>query len=360
MARNSIGKNLVLTSFGESHGAGIGAVLDGFPAQFSIDFEAFNKQMARRRPGQSELTTTRSESDEVQFLSGLYEGQTTGAPLALFIANKEQKSSDYDHLADVFRPGHADLMYQAKYGIRDHRGGGRSSARITAAWVAAGSLALQWLEKQHIHIRAWVHQIHCCTMNEVNQMPSLSAIEASATRCPDSPTAHNMIKAIEKAKEEGDSLGGIIAFRVEGLPMGIGEPVFGKIQAELGLYLLNINATTGLEFGDGFQAAHLRGSEHNDAWIPHDQMFAASQSNHSGGSIGGISNAMPLTGKLAFKPVSSIQKEQQSINKQGQPVSIQVNGRHDPCVVPRAVPIVESMLALALMDLVLEHNTYKS
>lgn len=360
MARNSIGKNLVLTSFGESHGAGIGAVLDGFPAKFSIDFESLNRQMARRRPGQSPLTTTRSESDEVQFLSGVFEGQTTGAPLALFIANNEQKSGDYDHLADVFRPGHADLMYQAKYGIRDHRGGGRSSARITAAWVAAGSLAMQWLEKQDIYIRAWVHQIHGCTMNEVEHMPSLSEIEASATRCPDSLVAESMIKAIEQAKADGDSLGGIIAFRVEGLPMGIGEPVFGKIQAELGLYLLNINATAGLEFGDGFQAVNLRGSEHNDAWIPHDQRLATSLSNHSGGSIGGISNAMPLTGKLAFKPVSSIQKEQNSIDKQGQPVSIQVNGRHDPCVVPRAVPIVESMLALCLMDLVLEHNTYKS
>ncbi|MFM1898798.1 MAG: hypothetical protein RL577_1038 [Bacteroidota bacterium] len=359
MARNSIGKNLVLTSFGESHGIGVGAVLDGFPAKFHIDFEALDRQMARRRPGQSELTTSRSESDECQFMSGVFQGQTTGTPLAIFIANEEKKSSDYDHLSDIFRPGHADLTYQAKYGIRDFRGGGRSSARITAAWVAAGSLAMQWLENQGIHVRAWVHQIQHCAMHEINEMPSLSDIESNPVRCPDSKTANNMIHAIEKAKEEGDSLGGIIAFRAEGLPIGVGEPVFGKIQAELGLYLLNINATTGLEFGDGFKASTLRGSEHNDSWIPDEKKLASSHSNHSGGSIGGISTGLPLTGKLAFKPVSSIQKEQKTIDHEGRPVSIQVNGRHDPCVVPRAVPIVESMLALCLMDLVLEYNTYK-
>lgn len=360
MARNSIGKNLVLTSFGESHGIGIGAVLDGFPAQFAIDFEALSHQMARRRPGQSELTTSRSENDDVQFLSGIFEGLTTGTPLAIFIANKEQKPSDYEPLAHVFRPGHADLMYQSKYGHRDYRGGGRSSARITAAWVAAGALAMQWLEKQQIFLRAWVHQIHQCTMNEIHIMPSLSEVEANPVRCPNPSTALNMTHAIEKAKENGDSVGGIIAFRIEGLPMGIGEPVFGKIQAELGLYLLNINATTGLEFGDGFHASTLHGSQHNDSWIPSNQNLASSESNHSGGSIGGISTGLPLTGKLAFKPVSSIQKQQKTIDHEGNPVSIQVNGRHDPCVVPRAVPIVESMLALCLMDLVLEYNTYKS
>jgi chorismate synthase len=218
---------------------------------------------------------------------------------------------------------------------------------------------MQWLENQGIHVRAWVHQIQHCAMHEINEMPSLSDIESNPVRCPDSKTANNMIHAIEKAKEEGDSLGGIIAFRAEGLPIGVGEPVFGKIQAELGLYLLNINATTGLEFGDGFKASTLRGSEHNDSWIPDEKKLASSHSNHSGGSIGGISTGLPLTGKLAFKPVSSIQKEQKTIDHEGRPVSIQVNGRHDPCVVPRAVPIVESMLALCLMDLVLEYNTYK-
>lgn len=359
MARNSIGKNLVLTSFGESHGAGVGAVLDGFPAQFTIDFSAIDRQMARRRPGQSKWTTPRSESDEIQLLSGVFEGQTTGAPLAFFIANKEQKSSDYEPLAHLYRPGHADLMYEAKYGHRDHRGGGRSSARITAAWVAAGSLAQQWLEKKGIVIRAWVHQIHNIAMGPVNELPALNDIESNPVRCPDSQTAQSMIHAIEVAQEQGDSVGGIIAFRAEGLPMGIGEPVFGKIQAELGHYLLNINATTGLEFGTGFEAASLKGSQHNDSWIPSPTHRATSASNHSGGSIGGMTTGLPLYGKLAFKPVSSIRMEQQTINKQGEPVSLEVNGRHDPCVLPRAVPIVESMLALCLMDLVLEGNTYK-
>lgn len=358
MARNSIGKNLVLTSFGESHGEGVGAILDGFPASFVINVDALNHQMARRKPGQSPLTTFRKEEDAVQLLSGIFEGKTTGSPIAFFIANKDHKSSDYDQLAEVYRPGHADLMYQAKYGIRDHRGGGRSSARITAAWVAAGSLAMQWLEQQGIFIKAWVHQIQLIAMSEVNTLPSLSDIEANPVRCPDQEVAQRMIQAIEQTKQEGDSLGGVIAFRAEGLPMGIGEPVFGKIQAELAHYLLNINATTGVQFGDGFHAATLKGSQHNDPWIPSEQQWATSPSNHAGGSIGGITNGLPLVGKLAFKPASSIQKEQQTINNQGQNVSLEVNGRHDPCVVPRAVPIVESMIALCVMDLILEHRIH--
>ncbi|MFZ9971379.1 MAG: chorismate synthase, partial [Bacteroidia bacterium] len=314
----------------------------------------------RRRPGQSHLTTQRLESDECQFLSGIFDGQSTGAPIALLIENQDQRSRDYDALAQVYRPGHADRVYDAKYGIRDHRGGGRSSARITAAWVAAGSLAQQYLESKHIVVRAWVHQIEEQYAPEYTALPSIADIDQSAVRCPDPATAMGMQEAIERAHKAGDSVGGSIRFQIEGMQAGIGEPLFGKIQAQLAHYLLNIPATTGIEFGAGFAAARMRGSEHNDAWIHMDGQGIKAASNRAGGSLGGISTGEPLYGLLAFKPVSSIHKTQQTVSREGESVELNIEGRHDPCVLPRAVPIVEAMTALCIMDLYLENALSQS
>lgn len=355
MARNSIGKNLTITSFGESHGAAVGVVIDGFPSNFGVDFEAVRVFMQRRRPGQSAITTQRNERDEVQVLSGMYEGKTLGSPITLLISNVDQQSADYDGLKDVYRPGHADWLYEQKYQHRDHRGGGRSSARITAGWVAAGALAIQYLEQKGIRVCAWVNQISTIEAPSPNQTPTLDQIEQYAVRCWHPETALLMESAITKAKEEGDSLGGIIRCVVEGIPAGIGEPVFGKLQAILGLYLLNINAVKGIAFGEGFNAATMKGSEHNDGWIIQGDEIHGN-TNHSGGIVGGMSTGDPIELSLAFKPTSTIAKAQNTVNKQGESVILNAAGRHDPCVLPRAVPIVEAMTALAIMDLLLEQS----
>jgi chorismate synthase len=358
MARNSIGKNLILTSFGESHGAFVGSVLDGFPAGFKVDLQQLQLDMQRRRPGQSNLTTSRNEADEVQIVSGIFEGQTIGSPITFLIANNDTKPADYDHLKDIYRPGHADLLYQTKYGVRDHRGGGRSSARITAGWVAAGSLAKQFLEnpiqnKLPIIITAWVKQIHTIELPKTDQIPSKARIEESLVRCPDIFTSEKMIEAIEKAKSEGDSLGGIIACTIENCPIGLGEPVFGKLQAILGLYILNINAVKGISFGEGFHVANLKGSENNDSWKMSDNKIGTI-TNHTGGIIGGMATGEPIYFEVAFKPTSTIGKAQQTLNAELTPTELSATGRHDPCVLPRAVPIVEAMANLAIMDLFLE------
>ena len=356
MARNSIGKNLTITSFGESHGTAIGVVIDGYPSDVEIDLAAVQVSMQRRRPGQSELTTSRNESDIIEIISGLFEGKTLGSPITILIPNNDARSEDYDDLKNIYRPGHADLLYDAKYGHRDHRGGGRSSARITAGWVAAGALAIQYLEKQGITITGWVNQIYTIIAPKCEVPPNASDIERSLVRCWDVETSEAMIAAIELAKSENDSLGGAIQCNISGMPKGIGEPVFGKLQSVLGQYLLNINAVKGISFGDGFSAASMKGSEHNDEWISESNRIGT-RTNHSGGVIGGMSNGEEIKIQLAFKPTSTIAKEQNTVNKLGKNVTITATGRHDPCVLPRAVPIVEAMCALAIMDLMLESKS---
>ncbi len=354
MARNSIGKNLTITSFGESHGAAVGVVVDGYPANIEIDMEALQLCMQRRRPGQSEITTSRNESDVVEIISGVFEAKTLGSPITMIIRNNDAKSKDYDDLKNIYRPGHADLLYDVKYGHRDHRGGGRSSARITAGWVAAGALAIQYLEKRGIKITGWVNQIYNIVAPKLEITPNRIEIENSMVRCWDEQTSSEMIVAIEMAKSENDSLGGVIQCHIEGMPKGIGEPVFGKLQAILGLYLLNINAVKGISFGDGFEAAGMKGSAHNDDWHS-DNDGVGTRTNHSGGIIGGMSTGEVIKIQVAFKPTSTIGKEQNTVNHLEENVTIAATGRHDPCVLPRAVPIVEAMCALALMDLIMEN-----
>lgn len=369
MSRNSIGKNLVITSFGESHGPFVGVVIDGFPSNLTINYKALQHQLNRRKPGQSAFTSPRNEKDEFQIISGIFENKSTGAPITILIPNEDARPQDYDHLKDVFRPGHADLLYQVKYGHRDHRGGGRSSARITAGWVAAGALAQQWLlsgsAKSHpalkgseIHTRAWVKQIHHIvgsfdSVGSGSIYPTREEIEASPIRCP-FPQQHEMMSAIENARDTGNSLGGIIACVVENVPMGVGEPVFGKLQAVLGHYLLNINAVKGVSFGDGFTAILNNGAENNDEWVIQSDGSVGTKTNHSGGIIGGISTGATLYFEVAFKPTSTIKKEQNTLNSLFEEITFTAEGRHDPCVLPRAVPIVEAMTNLALMDLMLE------
>ncbi|MFM7639304.1 MAG: chorismate synthase [Bacteroidota bacterium] len=353
MASNSIGKNLQITSFGESHGPAVGVVIDGFPANFTLDLLALQACLDRRRPGQSDMTTARNESDHAQILSGVYEGKTLGSPITILIQNADAQSKDYDALKDVYRPGHADWLYKEKYGHRDHRGGGRSSARITAGWVAAGALAMQYLNARGISVTAWVNQVWTIQAPDTNTLPNQTWINGNSVRCWHEETANRMIAAISEAKIQGDSLGGAIRCVVDGMPAGVGEPVFGKLQAILGLYLLNINAVKGIAFGDGFAASKMRGSEHNDAWKMENGAIVGA-TNHSGGIVGGMSTGNPIQLDLAFKPTSTIAIAQQTIDAEGNSVTLNATGRHDPCVLPRAVPIVEAMTALAIMDLLLE------
>lgn len=353
MARNSIGKNLTITSFGESHGSVVGVVIDGFPANFTVNHAALQSFVNRRRPGQSNITTSRTELDQVQWLSGIYENKTLGSPIALVIANNDARSQDYDMLKDVYRPGHADWLYESKYGHRDHRGGGRSSARVTAGWVAAGALAMQYLEQQGITVRAWVNQVWQIQAPNCTTTPTTEKIESNAVRCWHAETSQQMIAAIEQAQLEGDSLGGTVRCVIEGLPAGVGEPVFGKLNAVLGQYLLNINAVKGISFGDGFAASSMKGSEHNDAWEISDGQIHGT-TNHGGGMVGGMSTGDPIIIDLAFKPTSTISVSQETVNKAGESIVLEAAGRHDPCVLPRAVPIVEAMSALAVMDLFME------
>lgn len=355
MARNSIGKNLVVTSFGESHGPSVGVVIDGFPANFAINHKALQSFVDRRRPGQSNITTDRNELDQVQWFSGIYEDKTLGSPIALVIANNDARSKDYDALKDTYRPGHADWLYDHKYKHRDHRGGGRSSARITAGWVAAGALAIQYLEQQGISIRSWVNQVWHIQAPNCEATPKSESIESNDVRCWHVETAEKMVEAIRQAKMDGDSLGGVIRCVVEGLPAGIGEPVFGKLHAILGHYLLSINAVKGISFGDGFASTKMKGSEHNDAWAMNNGRIHG-KTNHSGGIVGGISTGDPVIFDVAFKPTSTISLTQETVNKAGETVELNAQGRHDPCVLPRAVPIVDAMSALALMDLFLEYK----
>lgn len=355
MAGSSFGNLLRLSTFGESHGKAVGGVLEGIPAGFSIDFKALQQDLDRRRPGQSAIVTQRKESDQVQFLSGIFDGKTLGTPIGFLVENEDQKSKDYDELQKTFRPSHADFTYQQKYGIRDHRGGGRSSARETVSRVVAGSIAKQVLMQYGIRIDAFVDQIGSLhwTGEWNSELKNIS--ESTLVRVPSLELAEQMEELIREVRKDGDTIGGRIRCVIEGVPAGLGEPVFDKLHAELGKAMLSINAVKGFEIGSGFQAVSMRGSEHNDPFT----ISGKTTTNHSGGVQGGISNGMPIDFRVAFKPVATIMQEQQTINESFESVSISGKGRHDPCVVPRAVPIVEAMAALVVLDYFLIQKAYR-
>ncbi|MFT5077351.1 MAG: chorismate synthase, partial [Polaribacter sp.] len=340
-------------SFGESHGASIGGILDGCPAGLKIDFEALNNEMQRRKPGQSKIVTQRKEDDEVIFLSGIFEGKTTGSPIGFIIENTNQKSKDYSHIKDVYRPSHADYTYDQKYSHRDYRGGGRSSARETAVRVAAGAIAKQLVE--HIKINAFVSSVGDVFIDKPYQELDFSKTETNIIRCPDESSAEKMIAKVEEIKKAGDTIGGTITCVLQNVPVGLGEPVFDKLHAELGKAMLSINAVKGFEFGSGFCGARMKGSEHNDLF----NKDGSTKSNLSGGIQGGISNGMDIYFRVAFKPVATIIQKQEALDAQGNIVEMQGKGRHDPCVVPRAVPIVEAMAALVIADYWLQNKLSK-
>lgn len=355
MAGNSFGQLFRITTFGESHGVAIGVIIDGCPAQLDIDMDFIQSELDKRKPGQSKITTQRKESDTVQVLSGIFEGKSTGTPIALLIPNEDQRSKDYGHNVDVYRPSHADYVYDAKYGIRDHRGGGRSSARETAARVAAGAIAKLFLKQQGIEIFAHVTSVGTIEAPnlESNDLSALLQIrEENIVRCADPATAHEMIEFIDSVRKDGDTVGGKIGCVIKGCPAGLGEPVFDKLHADLGKAMLSINAVHGFEYGSGFAGSELRGSQHNDIPQPKaaDSNVFKTTTNYAGGILGGISNGMDITFKVAFKPVATIMHNQQTINAAGEAAEIKGKGRHDPCVVPRAVVIVEAMAALVLAD----------
>ena len=357
---NTFGKLYRLTTFGESHGPMIGGVIDGCPAGLKIDLDAVQMDMKRRRPGQSDITTSRQESDKVNFLSGIFEGITTGAPIGFTLANNNSKSKDYSNIVDVYRPSHADYVYDEKFGIRDHRGGGRSSARETACRVVAGAIAKQLLKQKGVDILAYVSSVG--NLEATVQMDDLHEIrknsESNIVRCPDQKIAKEMIALIADLKSKGDSVGGQIFCCAKGVPVGLGEPVFDKLHADLGKAMLSINAVKGFEYGSGFEGSKMNGSKHNDVFEKSAENIQT-KTNYSGGIQGGISNGQPIYFKVAFKPVATILSKQSTINKKGDNVEVQVRGRHDPCVVPRAVPIVEAMAAIVLVDHMLRNRTAK-
>ncbi|MGH1336212.1 MAG: chorismate synthase [Aureispira sp.] len=350
MAGNSFGKLFKITTFGESHGRGIGVVIDGCPAGVVIDWKAVQNQLDRRKPGQSKIVTQRKEEDEFDILSGIFEGKTTGTPITLFIANTNHKVRDYDHIKEKFRPSHADYTYQEKYGHRDYRGGGRSSARETAARVAGGAIAQQLLEQKGIIIRAYVSQVGPLILEKDYTELDFSTIEQTPVRCPDLSLATEMENYIKAIKKQGDTTGGVVSCVIEGCPVGLGEPIFDRLHAELGKAMLSINACKGFEYGSGFAGVALNGSQHNDHFERDAEGNVYTHQNYSGGIQGGISNGMPIYFRTAFKPVATIMRDQPSLDVHGQAVTVQGKGRHDPCVVPRAVPIVECMAALVLLD----------
>lgn len=352
MAGNSYGTTLKITTFGESHGHALGVVVDGFPAGIPIDLSVIQRALDRRRPGQSHITTQRKETDKLEVISGLFEGKSTGMPITLVVFNHDAKSKDYSHIKDQFRPSHADFTYHQKYGFRDYRGGGRSSARETLARVAAGALIKQWLAPKGISVQAYVNQIGHLAVAEPYTQLDLSLTEKNIVRCPDLPLAEKMISLVEATKKQGDSIGGMVTCVIQGAPIGLGEPVFDKLHAELGKAMLSINACKGFDYGSGFDAVHMLGSEHNDAFVP-NQPFPTTKTNYSGGIQGGISNGMDIYFRAAFKPVATIMHDQDSVDIFGNPITVKGKGRHDPCVVPRAVPIVEAMAWIVLGDFVL-------
>ncbi|CVK16766.1 chorismate synthase [Apibacter mensalis] len=350
---NEFGKFIKLTTFGESHGLALGGIIDGFPAGLSVNFDEIQKDLDRRKPGQSRIVTQRKEEDKVEFISGIFDGKTTGQSIGFIIKNTNQKSKDYDHNTGVFRPSHADFTYFQKYGIRDYRGGGRTSARETVNWVVAGALAKQLISSIRFH--AFVSSIGEITLQKnINEL-DLNLTESNIVRCPDPKTAEQMIQKIAEIKKDGDTIGGIITCIIKNVPVGLGEPIFDKLSARLAQGMMSINAAKGFEIGSGFAGTQLKGSEHNDIFIQGGKTLT----NNSGGVQGGISNGMDIVFKVAFKPVATIMKEQQTIDEKGNVSTIKGKGRHDPCVLPRAVPIVEAIAAFVLADFWLMNKARK-
>ena len=357
--RNTFGNIFRLTTFGESHGEAVGCVVDGMPAGISIDVEFIRSELRRRRPGQSRITTGRNEPDEVELLSGVFEGRSTGAPIGFIVRNTNQHSNDYDNLRDVFRPSHADYTYFKKYGVRDHRGGGRTSARITIARCVGGALAKTVLRQMGISITAYTSQVGDIAIDRDYRKYDLATVENNIVRCPDAAAAERMIELISRVKAEGDTVGGVITCVIKGCPAGLGEPEFGKLHAMLGGAMLGINAVKGFEYGDGFDCVTGRGSEQNDVFDTDDEGRVVTLTNHSGGIQGGISNGNDIYFRVAFKPVATILQSQRTIDINGQRTEVTVRGRHDPCVLPRAVPVVEAMAAMVILDCCLLDRTVR-
>ncbi len=355
---NRIGNIFSLTSFGESHGVAIGGVIDGMPAGVKIDMDEVQKELNRRRPGQSSIVTARDEKDKVKILSGVFDGVTTGTSIGFVIENTNQHSNDYSNIKEAFRPSHADYTYTSKYGIRDYRGGGRSSARETAARVVAGAFARQALNQLGVEIYAYTSQVGNICLDKDYRKYDKSNIESNIVRCPDSEKAQEMIDLITEVKQEGDTIGGVITCVVKGVPVGLGEPVFGKLQAQLGAAMLSINAVKGFEYGMGFDFATARGSEVNDAFVC-EAGKVSTKTNNSGGIQGGISNGEDIYFRVAFKPVATLLRDVETINEKGENLTLHAKGRHDPCVLPRAVPIVEVMAAIVILDNYLMNKTVK-
>ena len=353
---NTFGNIVRLTTFGESHGTAIGGVIDGFPANITIDEQFVQKELNRRRPGQSNITTGRKEPDSVEFLSGIFEGKSTGCPIGFIVRNLNQRSNDYSNIMNVFRPSHADYTYTEKYGLRDYRGGGRSSARETISRVIGGALAKLALKELGISVTAYTSQVGNIKLDNDYKKYDLNKIEENIVRCPDTEKADQMIKLIEEVKADGDTIGGVITCIIKGCPAGLGEPVFGKLHAALGSAMLSINAAKGFAYGEGFDNMNLRGSQQNDIFYNNNGKIAT-KTNNSGGIQGGISNGQDIYFRVAFKPVATILKEQHSVTKDGDDTTLLAHGRHDPCVLPRAVPIVEAMAALTVLDYYLLNKT---
>ena len=360
MAGNTFGKIFTLTSFGESHGTAIGGIVDGCPSGVEMDLKFIQSELDRRKPGQSKIVTQRKESDTVEFLSGIFEGKTTGTPIGFIIKNEDSKAKDYEHIKEVYRPSHADFTYAQKYEIRDYRGGGRASARETATRVVAGAIAKIILKKLGIVANAYVSQVGDVELKKKYSELNFTQTEKNIVRCPDKLTAERMIEKIESIRKAGDTVGGVICCVIQNVPVGLGEPVFDKLHADLGKAMLSINAVKGFEYGSGFEGAAMKGSEHNDIFSSSSKnKIVKTLSNHSGGIQGGISNGEDIYFRVAFKPVATIMQEQKTINSKGDEVKMQGKGRHDPCVVPRAVPIVEAMAALVLVDHLLRSKMVK-
>jgi chorismate synthase len=357
---NTFGKIFRLTSFGESHGEAIGGVIDGCPAGILLDTDAIQNELNRRKPGQSDLTTSRKEPDEVEFLSGIYNEKTTGMPIGFLVRNLNQHASDYKNLKDIFRPSHADYTYHNKYGIRDHRGGGRSSARETVARVVGGAIAKQVLKQENISVTAYTSQVGSIQLTIPYSRLDFDNIEKTPVRCPDLKTAGQMSDFIRQLQSEGDTIGGVISCVCKGIPCGLGEPVFGKLHAALANAMLSINAAKGFDYGTGFTGIHKKGSEINDSFYRKPDGKIGIKTNYSGGIQGGISNGEDIYFRVAFKPVATLLREQTTVNREGVETTVTIGGRHDPCVLPRAVPIVEAMAAITILDYYLLHKLYAS
>ncbi len=355
---NTFGTKFKITTFGESHGKAIGVIVDGCPAGLPVDEAFIQRELARRKPGQSKITTQRKENDEMQILSGVFEGKATGTPIQILIWNQDAKSKDYSHIAEKFRPSHADYTYHEKYGVRDYRGGGRSSARETAARVAAGAIAKLYLNVKDIHVNAYVSQVGEVKLNKSYQELDLAKTEDNIVRCPDPEMAENMITLIDNTRKDRDTIGGVVTCVIRGVPAGLGEPVFDKLHADLAKAMMGINAVKGFEYGSGFEGVKMKGSQHNDAIFKEDGQVRT-KTNYSGGIQGGISNGEDIYFNVAFKPVATIMNDQESIDVKGEKTIVSGKGRHDPCVVPRAVPIVEAMAAIVIIDHFLLNLTTK-